>query len=984
MKKTAYLLIFLLALGLNQTLLAQKVTTAGSGTQTATDAKHYKYETVPGDPLNARIYTLDNGLKVYMTVYKDAPRIQTYIAVGVGSKNDPKETTGLAHYFEHMMFKGTPDFGTSNWEMEKPLIAKVDSLFEIYRTLTDENQRTAMYKMIDSISFAASKYAIPNEYDKLMTAIGAEGTNAYTSVEQTVYVENIPSNQLDNWALIESDRFANPVLRGFHTELETIYEEKNMTLTSDPRKVFTALLEGLFQNHPYGTQTTIGTQEHIKNPSMKNIREFHANYYVPNNMAIALSGDFDPDEAIKIVDKYFGTLKPVEVPKFAFTPEKPITEPVTKTVYGPDAANMMLAFRLNGAGSDDALKLQLLDMILSNSAAGLIDLNLVKKQKVLKAGSGSYILKDYSALFLYGTPKEGQTLDEVRDLLLAQLELIKKGEFSDDLLPAIINDLKLKEIKSYEDNDSRAGAFVDAFILGISWKDYISQIDRMAKFTKKDIVDFANANFSNNYAIVYKETGKDTTIKKISKNKLTKLDMNRDMESDFLKKIKDSKVQDIEPVYVDFDKSITKATLKSNIPLLYVQNTENELFSMYYVFDMGSSNMKKLPYAIDYLKFVGTDKMSSEELSKKFYSLGCEFNVFNSDDQVYVKLSGLGDNFTAGLELFENLLANAQPNEETWKNYVSDELKSRDDAKKNLQMVFGYLISYGIYGEINPMTSVLSEKELQAMTANEAVDIIKSLLSYDHRVLFYGNISSDKLAQILNEKHQVPATLKKVPTAKVFEQQPTKENMIYYVNFDTPQSQILMLSQGEKGFNTTLNPTVRLFNDYFGGSMNSVIFQEMREARSLAYTAISFYQSPDKKDDHYYSLSYIATQYDKMETAIDVFLELLSKMPESDNAFNLAKDGLIKQIRTARTTRDDVLWKYEDYKKLGVTQDLNKDVFEKVPGMTLGDLKKFQDSYLKDRNHTFLIIGDEKQLPLKMLKKYGKVQEVKMETIFGY
>ncbi|MBN2730103.1 MAG: insulinase family protein [Bacteroidales bacterium] len=954
------------------------------GSQDVKDAKHYKYVTVPGDPLNARIYTLDNGLKVYMTVYKNEPRIQAYVAVAAGSKNDPPETTGLAHYFEHMMFKGTPHFGTSDFSKEYPLIMTVDSLFEVYRTLTDDAERSAMYKIIDSVSFAASQYAIPNEYDKLMSTIGSKGTNAYTSLEQTVYIENIPSNQLENWAMIQADRFISPVLRGFHSELETIYEEKNMTMTSDPRKLFTAVMEGLFLKHPYGTQTTIGTQEHIKNPSMKNIRWFHSQYYVPNNMAIALSGDFNPDEAIVIIDKYFGGMKPVDFPKFTFEQEDPVTAPIEKTVWGPDAENVAIAFRLPGAASDAALKLSLFDMILSNSKAGLIDLNLVKAQKVLKASSGTYILKDYSVFFMFGTPKEGQTLEEVRDLLLAQIDIIKKGAFDDWLLPAIIQDFKMQEIKSYEENDSRAHAFVEAFTSGIEWTDYVQRTDKIASLKKQDIVNFANEYFNNNYVVVYKETGKDTSIQKIQKNKLTKLDMNRDNESEFLANVKASEVEDIEPVFVNFDKDIVKSKIKSDIPLHYMQNTENETFSMYYVFDMGSSNNVKLPYAIDYLPFVGTDKYTSDELSKEFYKLGCSFNVFNSDDQVYVKLSGLSESFEKGVELFEHVLANAKANDEAWTNFISDELKSRTDAKKNMQMVFGYLVSYGIYGENSPTTNILSEKELKSMSANDAIDIIHGLLSYKHRILFYGSQSEAELTEILNKLHNVPATLKDIPAEKEFEQLPTKENIIYWVDFDTPQSQILMLNRGEEGFNTKMNPTITLFNEYFGGSMNSVIFQEMREARSLAYTALSFYQSPDKKDDHYYILSYIACQYDKMTTAIDAFLELLNEMPESDNSFQLAKDGLIKQIRTNRTTRDDILWAYEGANKLGLSYDTDKDVYEQVPSMTMETLKQFQADHLRNKMYTYLIIGDKEQLPLKDLKKYGKVKEVKMEDIFGY
>ena len=252
----------------------------------ATACSDYHYEKVAGDPLKTRIYTLDNGLKVYMTVNKEAPRIQTYIAVKVGAKNDPAETTGLAHYFEHLMFKGTERFGTSNYEAEAPLLERIEQLFELYRNTEDPAKRKELYALIDSVSQEASKYAIPNEYDKLMSAIGASGTNAWTSFDETVYTEDIPANQVENWAKIQADRFANNVIRGFHTELETVYEEYNMSLTRDGNKAYYGILELLHPNHPCGQHSELGTQEHLKNPSITNIKNYYKTYYVPNNMAI--------------------------------------------------------------------------------------------------------------------------------------------------------------------------------------------------------------------------------------------------------------------------------------------------------------------------------------------------------------------------------------------------------------------------------------------------------------------------------------------------------------------------------------------------------------------------------------------------------------------------------------------------------------------------------------------------------------------------
>ena len=333
----------------------------------------YRYESVEGDKSATRIYTLKNGLKAYMSVNKETPRIQTYMAVKVGSKNDPSETTGLAHYFEHLMFKGSENFGTSDYEAEKPLLDQIEALFEVYRNTEGEAERTAIYHQIDSISYLASSYSIPNEYDKLMSLIGANGTNAYTSTDMTVYVEDIPSNQIENWARIEADRFMHPVIRGFHTELETVYEEKNMSLTRDFRKALEAMDGMLFPDHPYGTQTVLGTQEHLKNPSITNIKNYHKEWYVPNNIAICVSGDFDPDKMVETIEKYWGDFQPNKnLKKLEFPQEQPLTEPVKVVMEGQEAPFMYLAWRLPAANSEDMPALTVMENILNNGSRGIL------------------------------------------------------------------------------------------------------------------------------------------------------------------------------------------------------------------------------------------------------------------------------------------------------------------------------------------------------------------------------------------------------------------------------------------------------------------------------------------------------------------------------------------------------------------------------------------------------------------------------------
>ena len=298
------------------------------------DNTQYNYQTVENDPLNVLIYTLENGLKVYMSINKDEPRIQTNIAVNTGSKQDPSDATGLAHYLEHMLFKGTSEIGTINWTDESVELKKISDLYEQRRNTVNPKEREAIYKKIDSISVVAAKYTVANEYDKMISSLGAKGTNAYTSLERTVYINDIPSNELEKWLIIESERFSELVLRLFHTELETVYEEFNRGQDNDSRLSWYTMMKSIFKKHQYGTQTTIGTSEHLKNPSMEKIHQYFNEQYVPNNMAIVLSGDIDPDKTIALIEKYFGQYQFKEVPEFTVIQEDPIVEPEFISIQG--------------------------------------------------------------------------------------------------------------------------------------------------------------------------------------------------------------------------------------------------------------------------------------------------------------------------------------------------------------------------------------------------------------------------------------------------------------------------------------------------------------------------------------------------------------------------------------------------------------------------------------------------------------------------
>ena len=943
----------------------------------------YSYETVPNDPLKARIYTLDNGLKVYMTVNKETPRIQTYIAVRVGGKNDPAETTGLAHYFEHLMFKGTTNFGTQNYEIEKPLLDQIEEQFEVYRKTTDSLERKAIYAKIDSISYEASKYAIPNEYDKLMAAIGANGTNAYTSFDVTCYTEDIPSNQIDNWAKIQAERFENCVIRGFHTELETVYEEKNMSLTRDPRKVYEAVLSSLFPHHPYGTQTVLGTQEDLKNPSITNIKEYYKKWYVPNNMAICLSGDFDPDQMIATIDKYFGGLKPnTDLPKLDLPKETPITAPVVREVIGPDAESVALAWRFPGAADKDVETLQVVSQILYN---GLFDLDLTQQQKTLSSYCYPLTMSDYSALLMQGRPKQGQTLDEVKDLMLGELKKLRDGDFDEKMLEANINNFKLGELQNMESNEGRADMFVNSFINGTDWKNEVTAIDRMAKLTKEDIVAFANKYLKeDNYAVIYKKQGKDPNEKKMTKPEITPIITNRDVASPFLVEVQESAVKPIEPVFLDYQKDMSQLKAKSDIPVLYKQNVANDPFQLIYVFDMGNNHDKALGTAFDYLEYLGTSDMTPEELKSEFYRLACTFYVSPGNERTYVVLSGLNENMPAAVQLFEKLLADAQVNKEAYTNMTSDILKARSDAKLNQGQNFSRLMSFAMYGPKSPATNLLTEAELTNMNPQELVDRIHNQNSYKHRILYYGPSSSKDLLATINQYHQVPAVLKDIPAGNEYAYLETPVTKVLVAPYDAKQIYMAQISNLDKKYDPAIEPIRALYDEYFGGGMNSIVFQEMRETRGLAYSAWASIMPPSYLKYPYVLRTQIATQNDKMIDAVTTFNDIINNMPESEAAFKLAKDGLTNRLRAERIIKGDIIWSYINAQDLGQNVDPRIKLYNDIQNMSLKDIVDFQKQWVKGRTYVYCILGDKKDLELDKLKAVGPIEELTQEQIFGY
>jgi len=942
----------------------------------------YTYKYVSGDPMKTRFYKLNNGLTVILSPMHKEPRMQVFIATKAGSKTDPADHTGLAHYLEHMMFKGTQNYGSLDWKKEEPMLSKISAMYEVYNHSKDETTRKKIYKMIDSVSNVAAKYAIANEYDKMMASMGAQGTNAFTSFEQTVYTEDIPANAVDKFLKVQAERFRDPVFRIFHTELEAVYEEKNRTLDNDNRKVSELMLANLFLNHNYGKQTTIGTIEHLKNPSLVEIRNYYNTYYVPNNMGVIISGDFVPEEMIKKVDHYFAKMDSKPVPKYTFKPEAPITAPIIKEVNGPDAEFVAIGYRFPGVHSKDVLLADLVSQILTNGKAGLIDLDLVKKQKLLRASASADVLVDYGYLYLQGNPTLGQSLEDVKTLLLGEIDNLKKGNFDDDLLVSIVNNAKKILMQQDEKYSTRAYALMSAFTGEEDWLNDVAYTDQLSKLTKKDIIAFANKYFGENYVAVFKRKGEDKNVVKVDKPPITPVETNRDSQSPFVKEVNTMPVDPLQPVWLDYDKDLVKGSLGA-AEILYVHNDENGLFRMAYRFKMGTWSDKRLAVAAQYLQFLGTDKMSAETISKEFYKLACSFNMRADNEFTTISVEGLQENFSKAIALLENLLNNCKPDEDALTALKARINKSRLDAKNNKSQIMNGLVSYARYGADNPFNYVLSSDDLQKITSAELTDLLHHITSYSHRILYYGPETLTGLTTSLKGVHKLPDMFSPAPAPKVFTFTSQTKNQVLFADYDMVQSEIRWI-RNIPGYDPAKQPAINMFNNYFGGGMGSLVFQTIRESKALAYSTYSYVGTPDKKEDPYSIQAYVGCQADKFNESIKAMNELLNDLPSVENNMLSARSELKKDIETERITEDGIIFNYLNAERKGLNEDIRKRIYENADKLSYADLKKFHDDNMANKPYTYCIVASEKKIKADDMQKCGEVKKLSLTDIFGY
>ncbi len=934
------------------------------------------------------VYTLSNGLTVVATSNPAKPRAFVMIATRAGSKHDPSDNTGLAHYLEHMLFKGTDRYGSKDYDREKVYLDAIEALYERYNHTRDSLERTGIYRQIDSVSQLAAEWAIPNEYDRMVSALGAEGTNAFTSFEVTAYINDVPPEHLEQLLRLEAERFRKPVLRLFHTELEAVYEEKNIAIDNEYRELNEKLLAALFPDHPYGTQTTIGTIEHLKNPSIKAIRQYYETYYVPNNMVVIVAGDILPDTVARWVERYFGGFPPRAVPPFPYAKgaPSPLKKRIVVEAVGPQPPQITLAFRLPPDGTPDALKARLLDQILSNSTTGLLDEWLIQTRKLKSVSSSPMLLADHGVQYFYAEPKPGQTLEEAEKHLWEAIKRVQKGDFDESLLQAAINDLLFNELKSWRDNRARAQRILDIFVKQRPWGEALADLERMRQLRKADLVAFARRYYTPKRCVVaYKRQGPRPPLPKVPKPPITPLKIERSRASSFTEAfLSESRETSLpEPQFLDFTQVFQKGALHGQIPLYALPNTDDSLFTLIWYLPLGSHHEVWLPLIKSYYELVGPAGMGVQRFKRRLFALGGRLSFAAGERELQVIAQGLTANLQPIAALVDSLLYTPEVDETVWAFLRENTLKNRQDAKQTLPVIEQMCTSYGLYGSDHPRKHIPSTGALRSMTAAELTRRAADLWKYPWE-LYYDGPGGAEVAPLLEKSIRKPNPWQQPPAPKTFTMQETPGKTVYFVHYPMVRASMTWVHRSVP-YQRELYPPARYFTEYFGGGMSAVVFQQIREAKGLAYAASAYFVAPSRPDQPYFFFGRVGTQADKLVEAYEAMEELIDSLIVVPTLAEVARQALRTEVATTRLRHEEVFYAWWEARRLGLSQERRADLWKALPYLSEKDLVAFHQSYLAGKPRLLLLIGDRERLPLEKLRGKGlTLRELTLEELFGY
>lgn len=927
-------------------------------------------------------YTLENGFTVYLNEDHNSAEVFGMVITKAGSKNDPADATGMAHYQEHMLFKGTTELGTTNWEKEKEHIDQIFALYDKLGKTTNEEERNAIQKQINEESVKANEYAIPNEFSNVLNSMGSKNINAGTGPDETVFYNSFPPNQIEKWLELYAHRLKEPVFRGFQSELEVVYEEKNMYSDQFFSNLLEKFQQNFFKNHPYGQQTTIGTIEDLKNPSLTKMYKFFKTYYVANNMALVLSGNFDTETVKPFIEKSFGTLEKGVVPEPIIWEEKPFNgREFVEAKLSPIKIGL-LGFRTVTSGNPDKIALDIAQNILSNyNQSGLLD-QLSIENKLMYAGVIPLPYQDHGATLIFFVPKiVGQKLNTAEELVLEQVQKLKDGDFDDWKIEAAKKDLYVEFQQSIENPQDKAYLISEAFVANEDLKDVFSYPEKIKKITKQDVIDVANKYFGNNFLAFYSKMG-FAKPEKIDKPDYEPVVSNTNVKSEYAKHLDSIPLVSVKPMYIDFEKDLTTKELKENLHLYHVNNPVNDIFSMDIKFGVGEIGIPLIQYAGEIMNYAGTTTQSVNEVKQEFSKIGCSYSFYSDDSYTTVHIEGIEESFPKALSLMNDLINNPTIEENKINNIIDNVKAERKMEKSEADNVADALFEYVKYGDKSEYVDRLTLKEIKKLTASELIETFNKARSFETEIHYVGQKKAEEVAEILTNNLVLKETLTTSKSPQELDINQYHENIIYLVNKKKAVQSKIYFFANQDTYTPKQQAYIDAFKMYFGGGFSGLVLQEIREYRSLAYSAGASIRTPQNINGQSYFMGYVGTQSDKTLIALETYMGLIREMPEKADRMPMIKDYLIQSSIIDKPNYRNLSSSVVSWKHKGFNEDPAKINAEIYPKLTFSDIVEFNHKNLKNNAIVIAIVGNKKRIDLDELKKYGKIIEIKEKDLF--
>ena len=935
--------------------------------------------------LKVKEYRLENGLTVWLNEDHSQPKVFGAVVVKAGAKDCPD--TGIAHYFEHMMFKGTDRIGTLDYESEKVLLDSIAMKYDELAMTEDTVARARLQKEINELSIRSSEYVIPNEFNRLINRFGGSGLNAATSYDATIYFNTFSPQYMVQWAEINSERLINPVFRLFQSELETVYEEKNMYGDFIGGQVMDTLMARYFGPHPYA-YPIIGSTKNLKNPRLTEMHKFFEDYYVASNMALILSGDFDAQQVMPILEKAFSRIRSGNAPKQEKVMLPPFNGRETMKVKFPIPfiKAMGLGFRGVSANHEDQVALNIAVNLLNNSnGTGYLD-KLMVEHKLMGALAINESMNEAGILAVAIMPKLLiQSYSSAEKMVWDEINRVKNGDFSDEMFNSLKLEQKRQYASSLENIDSRATVMMNLFSQGKSWNDYLNEVARIESITKEDVVRVAQKYFSNNYLCVTKSTGK------YPKDNLPKpafspvVPRNADASSSYAKQLEKIPEQQVAPRIIDFEKDVKTSKLTPLVTLYTTPNPLNDIFTLNISYGIGALEQPELMQLTNYLQLLGTESLSFEQFRSRLQSIGSTLAFDVTPDAFVMKVTGFDNHIDETMELVGDFIRHAKADDKKLRQIVDDAKVSEKAFFKSGDNVASALLEQVKYGDQSRYLRKLSLSQIKKLKGKDMLAIYDKVRSVQCDLHYCSTLPVEKVIGTIRQHLPLERTTVASNSPYYRELKQYDRPTVFFIDMpDMAQSIVYGYVKGDPVDDKASRHASRLFSVYFGGDMSSLMFQEIREFRSFAYRTSGRYQLPNHahKGTAGSFTAMLSTQSDKTLDALGVLDSLIREMPLKPERMEAVKQTLVNRINNDYPPFRNLSEKVASTRMEGFDRDPAEEFLRDIATMDMQDISRFYREQISGRPVVYVIAGNRKHIDMKKLAKYGTIIKVKKKDIY--